>query len=89
MAADLIDFRLKITAEAACALAAFARANDIDKAEVGRDVIDAWARKQIHGARLLESCLRAKGLTGATEGAVGADGRSSAHPGDSLSWEDQ
>lgn len=72
MAAELVDLRAKITMETHCALAAYARAHEIDKSEVVRDILDRWAGRQIHGASMLASCLRAKGLTAAAEGISGA-----------------
>lgn len=72
MAAPLEDLRAKITARAHCALVAHARAHGVDKAEVVRDILDAWAGRQIHGARMLARCLKAKGETGASEGITGA-----------------
>jgi hypothetical protein len=82
MSAELFDLRAKITVETQCALAAYARAHDMDKAEVVRDVLHDWAVEQIHGATLLASCLRAKGLAGAAEGIA-------AQSGDSLKWDEQ
>jgi hypothetical protein len=86
MATELFDLRAKITPEAHCALAAFARAHDIDKAEVVRDVLHAWAMKQIHGASMLGSYLRAQGLTGAADGIAGASQGIAAHR--DLKWEE-
>ena len=80
MSAELYDLRAKITVEAHCALAAYARAHELDKAEVVRDVLHRWAVAQIHGASLLTSCLKAKGVTGAAAGIA-------AQPGESLDWD--
>jgi hypothetical protein len=87
MAAELLDLRAKITPEAHCALAAYARAHDIDKSEVVRDILDKWAGKQIHAASMLANCLRAKGLTAAAEGIAGAAQGTSGNRGESL-WND-
>lgn len=81
MSNDLQDLRAKITLEAHCALAAYARAHDVDKAEIVREVLHKWAINQIRGASMLNSCLRAKGLTGAAEGIA-------AQPGESLKWDE-
>lgn len=86
MSAELFDYRLKITPESHCALAAFAKAHDIDKAEVGRDILHTWALKQIHGASMLGACLRAQGLSGAAEGIASASQGIAARPGESLNW---
>lgn len=80
MSSELFDLRAKITVEAQCALAAYARAHEVDKAEVVREVLHKWAVAQIHGATLLASCLRSKGLAGASEGIAG-------QPGESLDWD--
>jgi hypothetical protein len=82
MSADLTDLRAKITVEAHCALAAYARAHEIDRSELVREILHKWAMKQIHGASLLANCLRAKGVTGADEGTSGK-------AGDSLDWADE
>jgi len=79
MSADLFDLRAKITAEAHCALAAYSRAHDIDKSELVRDVLHVWALKQIHGASLLASCLKAKGVAAAPQGTSG----------NGLEWSDE
>lgn len=84
MSLDLIDVRAKVTPEAFCAIAAYARAHDVEKSEVVRDVMHAWAVKQIHSASMLASCLRAKGMTAAAEG-IGAAVRGVA--GKELKWE--
>lgn len=81
MSLDLHDLRCKVTPETFCAIAAYARAHDVDKAEVARDVLHRWALRQIQGATMLTSCLRAKGMTGA---AAGISGQS----GDSLKWDE-
>lgn len=88
MSAELYDLRAKITVEAHCALAAYARAHDIEKPEVVRDVLHKWAMRQIHGANILGACLRAKGLPGAGEGVAGAVQGIVGQPGESLTWDD-
>lgn len=83
MAVELFDLRAKVTPEAHCALAAHSRAHDIDKSELVRDILHDWARKQMHGASMLQSCLKAQGLTAAAEGiAQGTSG----NRGESLDW---
>ena len=71
MSVELEDLRAKITAEAHCALVSYSRAHAIDKSELVRDILHAWALKQIHAATLLDNCLRAKGVTGASQGTSG------------------
>jgi hypothetical protein len=76
---ELSDLRAKITVEAHCALAAYARAHEIDKSELVRDILHKWAMKQIHGASLLANCLKAKGVASADEGTSG----------NALDWPDE
>jgi hypothetical protein len=59
MSAELHDLRAKVTTLGHCALAAYSRAHEIDKSEVVRDIIEQWARRQVHGAKLLEACMKA------------------------------
>lgn len=84
MSLELKDFRGKLTVEAYCAIAAHARAHDIDKSEVVRDVMHKWALAQIHSATMLASCLRAKGMAEASEGIGRAASGKSAEP---LEWD--
>lgn len=79
MAAELFDLRGKVTAFGHCALSAECRANDVDKSELIRDIVEQWARKKYHAATLLQSCMTAKGVTAADAGIVG-------RPGEMLDW---
>jgi len=79
MSAELHDVRAKLTTEAYCAIAAYARAHDVDKGEVVRDVLHRWAVRQIHSATMLQRCLKAKGVSAAWEGIAG-------QTGESLDW---
>ena len=82
MAAELFDCRGKVSAFGHCALAAYSRANDIDKSEVIREIVEKWARKQYHEATLLQACMTAKGVTAADAGIAGKSGAP-------LEWDDQ
>lgn len=58
---DLIDLRAKITERANQVLDAHARADDIDKSEVVRRVLDKWADGEIHKATLIQRLTRGEG----------------------------
>jgi|JI10StandDraft_1071094.scaffolds.fasta_scaffold749851_2 hypothetical protein len=72
MSLDLKDFRGKITTEADCVLEAQARVTGKDRQEIAREVLHAWALRQIDEATILGRLLRAEGVAGALEGLPGA-----------------
>ena len=72
MSLDLKDFRGKITTEADCVLEAQARVTGKDRQEIAREVLHAWALRQIDEATILGRLLRAEGVVGACEGLPGA-----------------
>ena len=59
--ADLIDLRTKITERANQVLEAHARAASLDKSEIVRKVLDAWADEEIHRATLIARMTRCEG----------------------------
>lgn len=71
MAAELIDFRVKVTLETDAALDAIARATGKDRAEIARDVLHVWAQEQIAIATLLSARVAREGLAGETRGKGG------------------
>jgi hypothetical protein len=81
MAADLKDFRGKITPEADCALEAESRSTGKDRQEIVREILHDWAMQRIHGASVLNRLLRAEGLTGIDGGVAGNRGESQGMPG--------
>lgn len=88
MASAEIDLRVKIDTITHCALASHARAHGLDRQEVVRAVLGEWASKQLHEARMLASCLRAKGEAGAAEGIARAAQGIAGQAGDSLQWDE-
>lgn len=62
LAADLIDLRSKITERANQVLEAHARAHNLDKSEIVRNVLDEWAEKRIHEATLTLRLTRGEGV---------------------------
>lgn len=71
MAAELKDFRGKITEETFLALEAEARAFDRDRADIAREILHAWALRKIHEATVLSRLLRDEGIDSAGEGKAG------------------
>lgn len=71
MSAELKDFRGKITPEADCVIEAVARSKGVERQEVVREVLHAWAMGRIHGASVLNKLLRAEGLPGIGDGIAG------------------
>jgi hypothetical protein len=71
MASDLRDLRTKVSERADIALEAHARAQGKDKAEIARQVLDAWGVEQFHIATLMGRLSRGQGFMGADEGNEG------------------
>ncbi|GAB3744920.1 hypothetical protein [Lysobacter olei] len=68
MAADLKDFRGKITPETWCVIEAEHRATGEDHSAIVRDVLHGWATKKIRAANLTAKLLAAEGITGEGQG---------------------
>ncbi len=64
MAAELKDFRGKITVEAHCVLEAENRVTGQDKSEIVRAILHDWAIQKLHVARLTDALLRSEGEPG-------------------------
>lgn len=71
MAAELKDFRGKLTEETYLALEAEAIAFDRDKADILREIMHAWALKKINEATVLARLMRDQGISGADERSPG------------------
>ena len=71
MSAELFDLRAKVTLQTHLALQAYAMTHGLDQSEVVRDILHAWAVRQIHAASLLQASLRREGMTAAAEGIAG------------------
>ena len=61
MPLDLVDMRARITERSNQVLDAHSRANNCDKAEIVRAVLDEWAEKQVHVAMLVQRLTRSEG----------------------------
>lgn len=62
MAAELKDFRGKITPEAWCFIEAQAQATGREHSEIVRDVLHTWASKQLDTAKVAARLLRREGI---------------------------
>lgn len=71
MAAELKDFRGKLTAETDCVLEAISRAEGRDKQEIVREVMHGWAVEKLHVHKVLAKLLAAEGIAGSDEGTSG------------------
>lgn len=74
MAAELIDFRGKITAEASCVLEAEHRVSGEDQSAIVRNILHEWAVQKIKVANITDSLLRSEGLPGIGGGIAGNNG---------------
>lgn len=63
MAAELKDYRGKITAETWCVVEAEHRATGRDHSEIVREVLHGWASRKIDAAKITARLLDSEGLT--------------------------
>lgn len=68
MAAELKDFRGKVTVETDCVLEALNRVTGRDKSEIAREVLHEWAMERVHMNNVLGRLLKAEGVLAASEG---------------------
>lgn len=73
MAAELRDFRGKITVETDIALEAMAQAFKRDKSDIVREILHNWALRKIMEANVLARRLKAEGIAGNGQGEAGSD----------------
>ena len=64
MAADLKDFRGKVTTETDCVLEAEHRVSKEDKSLIARRVLHEWAVKKIEAAKITAALLASEGISG-------------------------
>ena len=62
------DARTKIPVEIDIALQALAKARNVDRAVIIREILVLWGETRLHEATVLHALLRAEGLTGADRG---------------------
>lgn len=74
MAAELKDFRGKITVEAYCVLEAEHRVSGEDQSAIVRKILHDWAVQKLHVAKITDELLRSEGEPGITEGTSGNNG---------------
>lgn len=72
MSIPLQDHRTKITPETEAALEAVSKATGRDISAITRDVLHAWAIKEIHASNVLQQILAREGLRAAFEGIKGS-----------------
>lgn len=71
MAAEMRDYRGRISVLADIAIDAKAKATGRERQEIVREILDAWADREVHGATLLQAALIAEGLSGSVSGVSG------------------
>lgn len=70
-AAELRDYRGRISVLADIAIDAKAKATGRERQEIVREILDTWAEREVHGASLLQAALAAEGLSGSVSGVSG------------------
>lgn len=68
MAAELKDFRGKITAETDCVLEAINRSSGRDRSEIVREILHKWAVEKIHEHSVLGRLMEREGIAGESQG---------------------
>jgi hypothetical protein len=68
MSLELRDCRAKVTIETDLVLDAESRALNLDKSEIVREVMHAWALNRIHASTVLHKLLCSEGLAGDHKG---------------------
>ena len=66
MSLELEDLRSKVAHEVHICLDAHALAADVDKSELVRQIVTAWAEKHIHAAKVIVSHIGREGRRGKT-----------------------
>lgn len=74
MADELRDLRAKISVESDAILDSVSRVTGRDRSEIVRDVLHKWAVEQIELSTVIQSRLKAEGITAASEGGKGRAG---------------
>jgi hypothetical protein len=74
VAADLKDFRGKITIETHCVVEAMHRVSGDDRREIVRKVLHEWAVQKVREAKITDALLRSEGIPGIVEGIAGHRG---------------
>lgn len=64
MAAELKDFRGKVTIETHCVLEAENRVTGEDKSEIVRRILHEWAIKKLEVAKVTAALLASEGIVG-------------------------
>lgn len=67
MSLELTDARIKITLETDVVLEAKHRASGRDRSEIAREVLHAWAEKELMESELTMKLLKANGISGSDE----------------------
>ena len=64
MSLDLKDFRTKLPVETMAVIKGMAAAFNKDESEIARDVLNEWADKISHAARVADKYLQVEGVVG-------------------------
>lgn len=71
MAAELRDYRGRISVLADITIDAEAKASGRERQEIVREILDSWAGERLHALSLLQAALKAEGMPGFESGVSG------------------